>query len=87
MVVDGKEEKHYEKIWSGSLMFSPDSKQVVYAAKVNENWSVVLDGKMGKQYDDIVAIGEGRIIFGSPDSLHYLVRKGSGIYLVTEQIK
>jgi hypothetical protein len=45
-----------------SFRVSPDSKHVVYVAKVGRKWSVVIDGKEGKQY---VAIGTIPIF--SPD--------------------
>jgi hypothetical protein len=47
---------------------------------------VVMDEKEGQYYDDIVSI-DGKIIFDSPDSVHYLARKGSDIYLVEEKMK
>ena len=46
---------------------------------------MVVDGTKGKEYDGIV--GEGKIIFDSPDSLHYLVLKDSNIYLVEERME
>jgi hypothetical protein len=45
---------------------------------------VVVNGKEGQQYDGIV---EGRIVFDSADSLHYLAGKGADIYLVEERIQ
>jgi hypothetical protein len=47
---------------------------------------VVVDGKEEKQYDSIVTIGGGRVIFDSSDSLHYLAQKGKSIFLVEERI-
>jgi hypothetical protein len=72
-----------------SFKVSPDSRRVAYRAKMGNKQFVVVDGKEGKQYDsvDIVAMGEARIIFDSSDSLHYLPREGSNIYLVEERIK
>jgi hypothetical protein len=89
VVVDGKEGKHYDYIWGvGTLIFSPDSKRVAYAAEEGNKQFVVVDGKEGKQYVGIVTLGGGRIIFDSPDRLHYLAEKdGGGIYLVEEHIK
>ena len=84
--MDGKEGKQYDVIGAGSLIFSPDSKRLAYVAAAGKKQFVVVDGKQGKQYDEI-----GRIIFDSPDSLHYIARKylkGSGIYyLVKKRIK
>ncbi|HDQ00520.1 MAG TPA: hypothetical protein ENN22_15240 [bacterium] len=70
-----------------SLKVSPDRKRVAYAAQVGNKRFVVVDGKEEKQYDGIGIIGGGRIVFDSPDSLHYLVLKGSSIYLVEERIR
>jgi hypothetical protein len=76
----------------GKPIFSPDSKHVAYAARTGDKEFVVVGGKKGnqydgKQYDAIVTILGGRIVFDSPDSLHYLVQEGSSIYLVKETIK
>jgi shikimate kinase len=60
---------------------------VAYVAKVSDKWFVVVDGKEEKQYDDIVTLGGGKVVFDSEDSLHYLARKGNSIYLVEEKIK
>ncbi|HDQ00517.1 MAG TPA: hypothetical protein ENN22_15225 [bacterium] len=70
-----------------SFRVSPDSRRVAYAAKAGNKWFVVVDGKEEKQYDGIVTLGGGRVIFDSPDSLHYLAFKGSSIYLVEERIR
>jgi hypothetical protein len=45
VVVDGKEEKHYEGIAEGTPVFSPDSKRVGYAAYTTNKWLIVADGK------------------------------------------
>ena len=37
--------------------------------------------------DSIVTTGGGRIVFDSPDSLHYLAIKGNIVYLVEEKIR
>ncbi len=66
-----------------SFKVSPDSKRVVYAARVGKKWLVVVNGKEGKRYDGIV----GKIIFDSSDSLHYLAQKGEAIFLVEERIE
>ena len=90
VVVDGKEEKQYDAIVEGTLVFSPDSKRVAYGARAGSRVFVVMDGKEGNQYDAIIALGTkgaGRIVFDSADSLHYLAAKGRGIYLVEERTK
>ncbi len=67
-------------------MFSPDSKRVVYGVRLGSKQFVVVDGKEQKQYDSFINLGCERIIFDSADNFHYLVGKGSGIYLVEEKI-
>jgi len=46
-----------------------------------------VDGKEEKQYDGIVIIGGGKIIFDSFNSLHYLAEKGKGVFLAEERIE
>jgi hypothetical protein len=70
-----------------SFTVSPDSKRVAYGAGMGDKQVVVVDGKEGKQYDNIVVTGGGKIIFDSADSLHYLALKGDEIYLVEERIE
>jgi hypothetical protein len=38
---------------SGPPVFSPDSKQILYAAKIGNKWYIVIDGKEEGQYDDV----------------------------------
>ena len=59
---------------------------MAYGAFLNDKWSVVVDGKEGKPYDGIITMGGGRIVFDSPDRLHYLAGEGEGVYLVEEKI-
>ena len=60
VVVDGREEKQYDGILEGSLIFSLDSQRVAYVAGVGKKQFVVVDGREEKQYD---GIGEGNLIF------------------------
>ena len=87
VVVDGKEEKHYDGIGEGYPIFSPDSKRVAYMAQVGDKRFVVVDGEEEKHYDGIIILMGGRIIFDSTDTLYYLALKGNTIYLVEERIK
>jgi len=64
VVVDGKDEKRYDGIANGSLVFSPDSRRLSYLANLGDKYFVVVDGKEGKRYD---GIGKGSLVF-SPDS-------------------
>jgi hypothetical protein len=69
-----------------TLAVSPDSQRVAYAAKPGSKWSVVVDGKEGKAYARFLK--GSRIVFDSPDSLHYLaVKNGRNVYLVEEKFK
>ena len=61
MVVNERDERQYDDIASGTLVFSPDSKRVAYGARLDDKWFVVVNGKDGKQYDDIVAVGGGDV--------------------------
>lgn len=85
VVVDGEEGKQYDGIMEGTPIFSPDSKRVAYGANVDEKCFVVVDGKEGKRYDGFVR--GGRIVFDSPDSLHYLALIKNSIYLIEERIQ
>jgi len=88
MVVDGKEEKQVDSI--GTVSFSPDSQRVAYGAVVGKKSLVVADGKEGTEYDAVISGGRssgGRIVFDRPDIFHYLVVKGSELYLVEEKIE
>jgi len=87
IVVDGKEGKQYDGIATPGPIFSPDSKHLAYAIVSGSKSFVIVDGKEGKRYNGIINFGGGRIVFDSADSLHYLALKGTGIYLVQENIK
>jgi len=85
MVINGKEEKAYDKIW-GSI-FSSDSQKLAYVAKGGEKEFVVVNDREGKVYDKILGsvkggkdFVEGKV-FGpifSPDSqkLAYIDKEG-----------
>jgi len=77
-VVDGKDMEQYDG--TGALIFSPDSKSVLYMAGKNNKWFVVIDSKEGKAYDHLFL--QTGIIFDSPESLHFLSVTGDNLYLV-----
>lgn len=54
---------------------------------MGNKWFVIVDGKEDKQYDGIVFVEGGWIIFDPSDSLHYLTLKGSKVYLVERRVK
>ena len=58
---------------------------MAYTARVGDKRFVVVDGEEGKQYDGILK--GSRIVFDSPESLHYLALKGMSIYLVEQKLK
>ena len=83
VIADGIEYEPYNEILS--IGFSPDSKRVVYSVKQDNTEMVVVEGNKGRVYDNI--LGEGGIVFESPDVFHYLAKKGNAIYLVEEKIE
>jgi WD40 repeat protein len=80
---DGMEGDSFDDIYF--MVFSPDSKRMAYSVRLDNKEWVVLDGNNGKAYDDI--LGQGEIIFDSPDSFHYIAIKGNNIYLVEEKLE
>ncbi len=86
VVLDGKEGPRYDNIGRGGIAFSPNGRHVAYAAHSGGRQCVVVDGVEGTKYDAIVSTGGGKILFDSPDSLHYLVQKGAAIHLVEETL-
>ncbi|MCZ7615102.1 MAG: hypothetical protein M5T52_16565 [Ignavibacteriaceae bacterium] len=81
-VIDGKQGENFVNV--GNVTFSPDGKHTAYiAVRGNKNF-VVADEKWMNEYDEIVIAGGDKIIFDSPESFHYLVVKGTSIYLVEE---
>ena len=84
VVVDGREEKLYDRIWTGGVFFSPDSRRVAYGAQAGDKWFVVIDGVDGRQFGGLLR--GGKIVFSSPDTLYYLAARGSELYLVQEKI-
>lgn len=97
LLVDGKEvtDRKEEKRIFGAL-FSPNGQRLAYVYGKAATWTVVVDGKEGNQYDEIIHVayvgignlsGEGKFVFDSSDTLHYLAIKEGHIYLVEEKIK
>ena len=86
LVVDGQEGKQYDGIVSGALVFSPDSRHIAYAAQQGDKTSVVMDGQAGQPYDGLIGGKGDKLLWDSPDQLHYLVGDGGSIYLVEERL-
>jgi len=80
VVVDGQAGTEYK--WVTSLIFSPDGKRVAYTARKGEKSLVVVDGKPGAEYDDIL---KDFPIF-SPDGkrVAYVARKDQKYLVVVE---
>jgi hypothetical protein len=53
LVIDGSEGESFDRIVRGSVVFSPDSSRVAYAAERQGKFLVVVDGKEGRLFDDI----------------------------------
>ena len=53
VIVDGQEQKEYDRIERDSLLFSPDSQQVAYVVREGRKWFVVVDEVEQKHYDGI----------------------------------
>ncbi len=58
IVIDGKEQKHFDSITEASFLFSPDGTHFTYDAVVGGKHSVVVDGKTFGPYD-AVKLGPG----------------------------
>ncbi|HEX3872046.1 MAG TPA: hypothetical protein VHV77_16490 [Pirellulales bacterium] len=70
VVVDGREEaERWDGIVAGSLKFSPDGHQVVYAAGVGADQYLFVDDQRFGPYAGLV----GAIVFDADQSLHALV--------------
>ena len=94
LVVDGQHVSAKGRVQERSLAFSPDSRRVAHVIEKRRGFlwlrtasSVVIDGQKGTRYDSIAApLGEGGVIFDSPDQLHYIGRKDNAFYLVEERL-
>ena len=84
MVVDKVKQSSFEKVHFP--YWSPDSQTLAYAASDQGQEFVVINGKVGKRYDEILGLGT---LHFSPDSRHigYTARKGNEIWWVVDSIK
>jgi hypothetical protein len=82
VVVDGKEEKYYDRIGVGGPIFSPDSMHLAYVAEAGDQWFVVVDGEEGNRYNGVATLEGGKALSGSFDSLYCFCIEDKGIYLV-----
>lgn len=65
VVVDGNESTPYESVDTLSLVYSPDSQHIAYAASEHNKWFVVREGKEEEPYTKL-----GNYLHFSPDSQH-----------------
>jgi hypothetical protein len=80
VVADGVESGPYDDVMADSLVFSPDSKHLAYAAKRGANWFVVADGSERGRYERVADV-----VF-SPDSarLAYAATVGASEFAVVD---
>jgi hypothetical protein len=78
VVVDGQEQKQYDRIEGGSLVFSPDSMRVAYVARAGKNHLVVVDGQEQKQYDKT----KKQALVFSPDSNRMAYLASVGVWCI-----
>jgi Tol biopolymer transport system component len=64
LVIDDSEGEPFDRIVHGSVVFSPNSSRVAYAAERQGKFLIVVDGKVGRPFDD-----NYNPVF-SPDSRH-----------------
>jgi Tol biopolymer transport system component len=79
VVIDGKQGKAYDYIWS--LTFSPDSQRVAWHAQADGKHFIVVDGEEKERWDNI----DSGPVFG-PDShqIAYAARVGASVHLVVD---
>jgi len=74
VVIDGKEERQYDRIEGESLTFSPDSQRAAYVARDAKKRFVVVDGREEKRYKGIV---KGSLLFSTDSQqLGYVADEG-----------
>jgi DNA-binding beta-propeller fold protein YncE len=80
VILNGKAGPGFDYIPPMSLVFSHDGRLAYGARYDNQMWSVVVDGKLGRQYDQV-----DKIVF-SPKGDHfaYNAQRGSKWYLVVD---
>ena len=85
VVIDDTHERAYDAIVSLPI-FSPDSRCVAYAVQQGGQQFVVVDGRPGHRYSQVIGPETyRRIIFDTPHSLHYLALKKDGVVCLVEE--
>ena len=72
VVIDGIKQERFQEIGRKSFVFSPNSKNFAYAAKMDNRWMVVRNGNKGPMHYGIV---EHSLLF-SPDGKHFAYAAG-----------
>ncbi|OHB65670.1 MAG: hypothetical protein A2Y76_13205 [Planctomycetes bacterium RBG_13_60_9] len=65
---------------TGLAVFSPDSQRLAYRAKMKAGWHVVVEGKEGKSYDQILS----GPVFDKAGRMSYVARQGADVFLLSE---
>ena len=83
VVVDGQEGPEYDIPGMVNLRFSPDSQHLAYEAQGMLNSWVMVDGREGKHYDQVLW---GTLFFSSNDSVTYVAREARKFYRVRQSV-
>ena len=70
----------YDDIGANSMKFSSGGRHLAYAARIGEEWRVIVDGQPGPPYDMILSNGP---TFRKNGELEYLATKGEDLFRVT----
>lgn len=71
---------HLDAAAGGSPVFSPDSRHVAYAAKQDDKWMVVMDGREGLGYEYVFP---STVTFNDQGVLQYIATRDGEFYRVT----
>jgi Tol biopolymer transport system component len=83
VVLDGQEGKELDVFGLVNLRFSPDSRHLAYEAQGPLKSWIVIDGREGKPYQQVLW---GSLFFTSNDSVTYVAVEGKKLYRVTQSI-
>ncbi len=78
--IDGIVSEGYDDVYA--ILFSPDSKNIAYAVKENNQDFVVFNNKKSKAYSNI--LGQGSFVFDNPNTIHFFATQGEKILRVKE---
>ncbi len=69
------------------MTFSPNGKHLAYIARAENKQIVIIDDKEIGQYDGVLALENGGLVFDASDAFHFLAIKDKSIVLVEVKIK